>query len=501
MPSLLDPSLLTSHPIFLVDDHDEAYLLWKENGLQNQILLHFDAHIDFEWIADKDPLKVLRQKPLREAMDEFRNSYGWSFSDTANNFLHLGNYLCRALEEGIVREWYWIVPDSLWESAAVRRQIWRDLEDYYQYRTGPMDKPCKTKNSFRTSFFKVPLIVTSRKHLPKFSEPVLLNIDVDYLTTDYLNKIPSAEVLRRRLPWMWPDEFSLFLYNSGIVSRLTTISNSVRGGFTPIQFKFFGEALKQIQSDELQPEYFLLKQAYTEYAEEKRDEALTVLGYFASAGIYEASRLYRRAQILYEKDDLESARKSMAKAVSIDSEFESVYNSAALFYNSSGKLDDTYAEWQMVRELVPGQIEARLGEADYWLSLGLESEAETAYLQILNEHPESALVSRSLGFFYSQQRKYGLAQTFLEAAAASNPKDILVKLELGKVLIGQSNFPAAKVILREVLGAGGHVPLTYFLLAKTYFKLGFFKKSAELWCEVWRLKLRIALRFWGRFSR
>lgn len=497
MPSLLDPLQRRPAPLYLVDDHDAAYILWKEHGIKNQVLLHFDAHIDFEWIADKDPFRVLQEKNLANAMDDFKHSHGWSFSDTANNFLHLGNYLCRALQDGIVKDWYWIVPDSVWENKQSRRQIWRDLLHYYRFRTGPMDFPKKERHAFRASFFNVPFTVTSLKHLPQMAGPVLLNIDVDYLTTEMLPEVPSAENLRRRLPWVWPDELMSRLRRAGIRSLMTTLSNSVQGGFTPIQFKFFGEALKGIESGHLNPDYFHLKEAFEFYAAKKDHAALLVLDSFESCGIYEATRQYRKAQLLYGAGQIVNAQESMKTAISLDSEFASVYNSSAVYFETLGRNLDAYEEWRWIHALLPNHLEARLGKADYWALSGSKDDAKIFYEQALMEDPLHAAAAQKLGNFHRAERRYPQAQHYLALSVVQNPKNIPARLQLASVFMAQGFWSDAKKCLRETLGLGGHCPAAYQMLSAVYFRLGYFRKAVELWRESLRLNLQIFLRNLG----
>jgi hypothetical protein len=41
-----------------MENHDEAYWVWKEAGVREKILVHFDAHDDLSRIADRDSLNI-----------------------------------------------------------------------------------------------------------------------------------------------------------------------------------------------------------------------------------------------------------------------------------------------------------------------------------------------------------------------------------------------------------------------------------------------------------
>src|SRR2546425_1610128 len=53
-------------PVAMMEDHDGAYYAWKQAGISERILLHIDAHIDWDWIADKNPLDILQAQSLSQ---------------------------------------------------------------------------------------------------------------------------------------------------------------------------------------------------------------------------------------------------------------------------------------------------------------------------------------------------------------------------------------------------------------------------------------------------
>ena len=36
-------------PVFLIENHDQAYKIWRELGLKERTLVHVDAHHDMRW--------------------------------------------------------------------------------------------------------------------------------------------------------------------------------------------------------------------------------------------------------------------------------------------------------------------------------------------------------------------------------------------------------------------------------------------------------------------
>src|SRR5258708_5894199 len=79
-----------------MEDHDGAYRVWRTAGLRGRTLVHVDAHHDLVASATKVPLTI-------------------------------ANYCLAALEDGIVREIVWMVPDPTWQTPSARRAVFEHL--------------------------------------------------------------------------------------------------------------------------------------------------------------------------------------------------------------------------------------------------------------------------------------------------------------------------------------------------------------------------------------
>ena len=73
----------TPRQVQLIDNHDEALLLWNRAGADRRLLIHVDAHHDMCWTPDAEAISI-------------------------------ANFICLALRERIVREVFWVVPDPTW---------------------------------------------------------------------------------------------------------------------------------------------------------------------------------------------------------------------------------------------------------------------------------------------------------------------------------------------------------------------------------------------------
>ena len=44
--------------VFLMENHDQAFRVWRDAGSANKILIHIDAHHDMWWAADLESLTI-----------------------------------------------------------------------------------------------------------------------------------------------------------------------------------------------------------------------------------------------------------------------------------------------------------------------------------------------------------------------------------------------------------------------------------------------------------
>ncbi len=94
---------ISSGAVRCVENHDGAYTVWRNAGVSRRVLLHVDAHHDMYggWIDRKDPAERSR--------------------------MTIANFVYAALEDDLVREVIWVVPDQTLSTHASRRDIAREL--------------------------------------------------------------------------------------------------------------------------------------------------------------------------------------------------------------------------------------------------------------------------------------------------------------------------------------------------------------------------------------
>lgn len=234
----------------LFEDHDGSYWTWKAEGVRDRILVHYDGHLDFFWMADRSPEELLQASSSEELDALLDDAADWSLDGgTDEDQINIGNFIYPAIKRGIVREFYWVVPDHFLDDPLERGVLRRDLLEIIQVRPKQAGNFHETEIGFELSVLGCPLIVCKHQDIPHFQEPVLLDIDVDYLTTASCRREPPYFEATPPHAWKYPFDFYRDLQKSGIKSDLITIAYSVNGGYTPYVYKYFGDELRNKLTD------------------------------------------------------------------------------------------------------------------------------------------------------------------------------------------------------------------------------------------------------------
>jgi len=246
--------------IFLVEDHHQALGIWREKGIKDTDLVHLDAHIDFGFYNAKQQIQIIKEaKNISYLKQELEKSllyqrYQGNFDKQTN----IGNYIYPAMCEGIVRDFYWVIPGGLKEFKKSVKFIKNMLKGflkqdpyYLGYRsqiTGfkPQDGIITAK------IFGRKFVICILEKLSILRQNILLDIDTDFLTTDSLLNANNTSRISKRVPWIYPDRLVKFLNKRIRNSKITTIAYSVNGGFTPMRYKVLGDELAY----RLSPRYF-----------------------------------------------------------------------------------------------------------------------------------------------------------------------------------------------------------------------------------------------------
>lgn len=320
-----------------MEDHDGAYYAWKQAGLKDKILLHFDAHMDFNWIAPHAD-SLLQQKNFRQILNQIGKNPFWTARRESNEErVNLGNYIHEAIQTGIVREFIWVYPDSpapekqFQAVGRLLRALGSTFPDYFQAEQN-------VNGRFKGLIYEIPFQALPYSGISqlKFSESVLLDIDLDFLIVQSLDSkfYPFTDV-RNPGFWLSPCEFHKNVSSLEILPEMVTLAYSVEEGYTPLTLKYLGKEL-----------------------------AARLSGTFDSESDFpdEAATHFQFALLALEKGNHEKARLHYQKAIECDPSYRTAYNHPGPVLAELGfyeEADHSYAQMQL---LDPGHPAYRLYE-------------------------------------------------------------------------------------------------------------------------------------------
>lgn len=351
--------MTTSLHVF--ENHDEAYHIWRRAGLTGKTLVHVDAHHDMSWLESRGEL-------------------------------HIGNYVCQAMKDGIVAELFWIVPDPTWTSAPSRKHLCRAVKRLTKTYPATRSRVRIGIDRVTTELMDVPVTIGPMASLPRQAAGVLLDIDTDFMLIPIVSAIVSNADVER--PWIWPDEFVSRLHATGIAPAVTTIAYSVEGGYTSLHWKYLGAALAaeleapSHDTARLRSGFGYLREAAT--AASRGDlESVEIACNRAQACLPDdAAPVYNLARWCAKAKRLPEARALCQTALALDSSYATAYNNRGPWRLREGRISDAEREYAFALALNPADRYARFGLAQvaarrkHWsdaaalLQSALESDAD-----------------------------------------------------------------------------------------------------------------------------
>ena len=329
------PGEISTHPsprIFRIENHDEALPIWRNSAGASRILLHVDAHHDMWWAPSGQKVTI-------------------------------ANFISPALQEGILREIYWVVPNRSWESAENRRHIFRHLCRIQRQFPGSPAPFEISHDRISTTLLGKQVCVCSVEALPKFEDHVLLDLDVDYLILPRVTY--GLGDPHPALPWLWPEDLVGRLQACGLRTDLVTIAYSVEGEFTPLRWKYLGDEL-EAHLDSETPAQILHGMDFMRAGAEAAARSEWAL---AEQGFREASALlpclaapfWHLAFVYLDCGRLDEAQEMYRRALDLDPSYRTAHNSSALWHYWSQRPADCERECRRTLALDPNDPYAHLG--------------------------------------------------------------------------------------------------------------------------------------------
>lgn len=231
--------------IFLIEDHDEALKVWRKCHVRGLDLVHIDAHMDFELQRARPVEDIVKEaasvNELKEGLE-----YTLSFLHYERDFnkqTHVGNYTYPAIREGIVRDFYWVVPGDGAEFEKRSKELTGYLKRIMEDAGGKSAIHRPSRDTISSEFFGRRIVICTLDSLPEFTGKVLLDIDADFLVIDSMSKADATKDIGSRRPWISPLDLAVTLNNKVPRRAVTTIAYSVNGGWTPMEYKTLADEM------------------------------------------------------------------------------------------------------------------------------------------------------------------------------------------------------------------------------------------------------------------
>jgi len=390
--------------IHLFENHDAAYHIWRRAALNGRTLVHVDGHHDM-WRAP------------------------------GYKTINIANYISFALNDGIVKDVFWVVPDATWDTADGVAAIDLHAQSLAkQYLS--KDRPVRlARDRVQISLQDTTLTITSLKGLPHLNEPVLLDIDVDYFVTECVcydrMDIPAV------MPWCWPAQLIEGLSEKAIVTDLVTIAYSVEGEYTPLKWKYLG------------------------------DELSLRLRRTGSPDLLEAAASIRRGATLANLGRKEEAETAYRKALELWPDSYAPALHLAYLYADTGAMDQAKRMYQRALDL-GGEATLRRsdGFGDFWCERYAEAERQFRLTSILD--PENPFCWLGLGLVQSRRGNLSEATSFLKRAVNLAPDSVDAHRALAETLALQKQNKSAIAEYEQSLSLAlrGRRPLKSFPITK-----------------------------------
>src|SRR4030042_3604004 len=416
----------------LIEDHSDSFIAWRLAKVKQRTIVHIDSHIDLEWISETDLRRIRGAKTVEELkqlqLDPLHPE------ESSSKPLSIMNYLYPAIKEGLVKDLYWVPPDSFMLGKSVLDKFKHHLietlgklsiEELHSFRL--------QKGIIQGRVYGVPLIVCKLSDLPQFKEPVILDIDVDYFD-------PPDTEKRIGVPAIWPDEFIVTFTKKGIRSDLASICYSVRGGYLALEYRFLGNELVDILKDP------------------KGDNPLQtkVRGHRKSGHVYRSKGMYIEAVNAFRK------------ALEIDPDDASLHYGLGLVYDHLGKANEASIEFARSAAIDPIYGDLSVYDADYYSNKQMYEKALSIYEEILRKRPDYLKGIFEAGRCSSQLENLEKAAEYYQRFIRIYPDFYLVHFNLGVVYAKLEKWKMAEEEYKRILELNAYYGKAYQNLGALY---------------------------------
>lgn len=469
-------------PVKLIENHDQAYYFWKKLGISNKPLIHFDAHIDFNF----HPVKPLRQtleeaKSKQDLLRQLSQNLAYKQLNIKEDSLtNIGNYIYPAMRDGIVSDFYWVIPGKRQEFKSSLKNLRHILKSFFYQDPFKTGRIAKENSMLKAEIYGRNFIITTLDGLPANITDAIVDIDCDFFTTETIRRTKAAQDIDRKFPWVWPEAFVDRLKNKKLRPSCITIAYSVNGGFTPLIYKFLGDETALFFngiSQSLKKIISIKDEALASFKKGKIKESVDMLkGALQNLDVVRIScglKNRLKAHIAFVLFRCFVALNNLAKA--------------RRYYNLAVSSDRTYR----VKDNNYGPL--------YLRRKGCLKKAEREFNIILSAGEADSYALSGLADIFMRRKDFAKAKALFKKAYRLDRKNQEALLGLGRTELLLKNYKTALRYLKNSKSKNRMQAVTYSLLAEAYEGLGKFDEALK----EYRLALffGIDLNLYLKFSR
>ncbi len=422
--------------VYLFEDHDQALKIWQKKKIKNLDLVHVDAHIDFGF-PQAEPLETVLNQ-ARSVQDlKYKMEYSLAFSQFEKDFskqIDIGNYIYPAMRDGIVNDFYWVVPGGSQEFRKSKRLFIGILRQISKIGNGKSRVTIPAADTIATEIFGRKINICTLQSLPFIKQDVLLDIDTDFLVIDSVKNADNTTNIGKRHLWIEPAELVKVLRKKVGQPKIVTIAYSANGGYTPMKSRHLGDEMANLFA----PEKF--------------------------------SRQYKRNSLasgFFNSFEATGRKKDYQAAVRLNKIYRSGDNNYGQLYLAVKKYGLAEKEFLKVMVVDSGNPASLTG-------LGLlaleKKDFKKAKILFTNVLKPKAASTKSESYLFSEYKKRSL-------------------LGLAEAEYGLKNPARAKRLLAEYIKLQPLEPVSRYLLARIYDSENDFSKAARCYQDSSRLGL------------
>lgn len=383
--------------VHLFENHSSSLVKWRRAGVRDRVVVHVDGHSDLDWLPDATIARIAAARPEELGALEL---HPYALDGTTLRKFGIWNFLYPAARLGIAREIVWVVPDGTLPSPEAAAALSRDLVAGKMHGVSVEEATGMRFEDGRLTgrVLGIPLTICELRHLPSFDEPVLLDLDLDFLTT---RSAETQEIAER--PWIAPTDFVRILAERGVTTDVVTISYSTIGGYFPPENRWIGEAMRKMLASPGTGarEAFASRSAAAALAASgDLPGAVAAWRAIVAASPDDGSARYALARSLAASGAPDESAATFAEAVRLDPILGAagLYEADRLWMNQSWEAAlGAYRAYLATNPEAPFSPYARRREGTCLMHLGRDDEAIRAFRDVLSRAPDHADTHLDLG--------------------------------------------------------------------------------------------------------